>query len=358
MNKGELVLVDDGKIELEVLQTNNKDEVKVKVLHGGTLFPKKGVNLPNTRISLPSLTDKDIHDLEFAIHNNANWVALSFVRTAKEMIALRKRINKVNRSIKVIAKIEKPEAIKNIDSIIKASDAIMIARGDLGVEVPIEQMSIIQKDVVHRCIQSSKPVIIATQIMESMINNPKPTRAEISDVANAVYDGADALMLSGETAVGKFPVKVIETIESIMATVEQEHTIYNKDLHPNPYSRTFFSDAVCYNAGTIANEVNAKAIIGMTLSGYTAFTISSFRPKSKIYIFTNNKKIIYALSMIWGVRAFYYDKFVSTDDTIADVNRILKEKGLLNKGDVVVNTGSMPLGTQGKTNMLKITEIQ
>ncbi len=358
VKKGELVLVDDGKLELKVLETNQKDEVKLRVIYGGPLLSKKGVNLPDTKLSTPSLTEKDKIDLEFAVAHNANWIALSFVRQPQDVINLKRILNKRNRSIKLIAKIEKPEAIQNIDAIIKASDGIMVARGDLGVEVPMDKISIIQKDIVNRCILAAKPVIIATQIMESMIRNPKPTRAEINDVANAVFDGADALMVSGETATGKYPVKVIETIGKILQTVEQEDTIYNKNLKPRPSSKTFLSDAICYNACKIANDVDARAIVGMTKSGYTAFTISSYRPKSKIFIFTNNKKIIYALSMIWGVSAFYYDQFESTDSTIQDVNRFLKEKGFIRSGDIVINTNNMPIDQKGKTNMLKINKIE
>ncbi len=357
VKKGELVLVDDGKMELKVISTNKKDLVRVRVLTAGKIYSNKGVNLPNTKISIPSLTEKDRKDLNFIVKHKINWIGLSFVRSADDIKKLKSIVNKLDRSIKIIAKIEKPEAVENLSSIIRAADGVMVARGDLGVEVPINKLSLIQKDIVKRCIKMAKPVIIATQIMESMISNRKPTRAEINDVANAVFDGADALMLSGETAIGRYPVEVIETIESVLSSVEEEKEIYYKNLYPHPKSRTFLSDAICYNACNIANNVDAEAIIGMTRSGYTAFMISSYRPKSKIFIFTDNQDIVDTMSLVWGVRAFYYDRFVSTDETIHDVHRILKKKGLVHKGDIVINTGNMPITAKGKTNMLKITKI-
>ncbi|TVR78047.1 MAG: pyruvate kinase [Chitinophagaceae bacterium] len=353
---GERLLIDDGKIIIEVTETNRVDLVLAKVIYGGVITANKGVNMPETTISVPSLTPKDLVDLDFALKHKANWIALSFVRKASDVQEVKQKADNPN-AVKVIAKIEKPEAIKNIDEIIDAADGIMVARGDLGVEVPIDRMPMIQKDIVKKCIQKNKPVIIATQIMDSMINNPMPTRAEVSDVANAIIDGADALMLSGETSVGKYPVKVIRTMVSIMKQVELEPAIYNKQLTADENSPTFLSDAVCFNACMISESLGGKAIIGHTRSGYTAFMLSSYRPKAKIFIFTDNEALLNILSLCWGVQAFYYDKFVSTDGTISDVIQILKNASLVKKDDVIINTGSMPLEAQGRTNMLKVTKV-
>ncbi len=351
------ILIDDGKIELEVLETNGKDKIKAVVLHGGDLSSRKGVNLPNTHLSVPAITEKDKRDLKFALKHKANWIAVSFVRSAEDIIEVRKHIPNKH-VVKVIAKIEKPEAIGHINEIIKEADAIMIARGDLGVEVPLEKMPIIQKSIVRRCITASKPVVIATQIMDSMITQARPTRAETNDVVNDMIDGADALLLSNETSVGKHPILVVETLERIMKYVESKEVVYNKNLVPQKNSKSFLSDAVCYNACKIAEEVNATAIVGMTRSGYTAFMISSYRPHARIMIFTDNQDLLNILSLSWGVSAFYYNKFKSTDSTISDVIDVLKENGFVKAGDIVVNTGSMPIHHQAKTNMLKVTVVE
>ncbi len=355
---GDSILIDDGKLELIVTETSPiTNSLKAKVINGGELSSKKGVNLPDTSLSVPSLTEKDLRDLEFALKNDPSWVALSFVRSAAEIYELKRLINAKN-EVKVIAKIEKPEAVKVIDEIIEASDGIMIARGDLGVEVPMERMPLIQKDIVKRCVKASKPVIVATQILDSMITSARPTRAEINDVANDMMDGADALMLSGETAVGVHPLKVIETLSTIMHAVEEEDSIYNKDLKPRVESKTFLSDAMCYNASRLAETVSAKAIIGMTRSGYTAFMVSSYRPKAKVIIFTDNKRLLNILSLSWGVDTFFYDRFVSTDDTIEEVINILKREQVVQTDDVVINTGTMPLHEQSRTNMVKVTIVK
>ncbi len=354
---GEKVLVDDGKIELEVIETDNESTVRLKVLHGGTLSSRKGVNLPNTKISLPSLTEKDKKDLDFMLDQNIHWIALSFVRRAKDVKDLIGIIESRGHPAKVIAKIEKPEAIKNIKSIIKASNGIMVARGDLGIEVPMERLPLIQKDIIKRCIQRARPVIVATQMMDSMITNPTPTRAEITDVANAVMDGADAVMLSGETSVGKHPPLVVEAMNKIIAEAER---FYAPPYRPkaNVKSRTFLSDVICFNAGKTSDEINATAIIGMTSSGYTAFKVSSYRPKANIYIFSDQQTMLSIMNLVWGVKCFYYDKFTSTDETITDVTEILKKAGEIKEGDIIVNTGSMPLHKRYRTNMLKITTVE
>lgn len=356
---GEKVLVDDGKLEFEVIETDNESTVKLKTLFGGTLSSNKGVNLPQTAISQPSLTEKDLEDLEFILTQPVNWIALSFVRKAEDISELKKKISNAGHTAKVIAKIEKPEAVQNIDSIIKATDATMVARGDLGVEVPMEQLPAIQKSIIKKCIQHAKPVIVATQMMESMITNPSPTRAEVTDVANAVLDGADAVMLSGETSVGKHPNLVVQAMNKIIEEAEKHYSVEGTRPIPDPASPTFYSDTICINAAKISDEIGSKAILGLTVSGYTAFKVSSYRPKGKIYVFSDQEYMLDTLNLVWGVRCLMYRNFSSatTDETIDQLCEILKEKGLLEVGDFVVNTGSMPLHKRNRTNMLKITKV-
>ncbi len=355
---GESILIDDGKLELQVAEILNEKTIRCIVISGGTLSSKKGFNLPNTKISLPSLTKKDRADLAFILTQPINWIALSFVRTAKEINELRDIINQHNSHLKIVAKIEKPEAVANIDSIIKATDAVMVARGDLGVEVAMEEMPLIQKNIILKCIANARPVIIATQVMESMIDMSRPSRAEITDVANGVLDGADAIMLSGETSVGKNPARVVQTIDKIIRRTEQEDEIYHKHQLPNKASATFLSDAICFNACKIAADVDAKAINGMTYSGYTAFMLASNRPKAAIHIFTSNKHLLNQLGLIWGVDVFFYNKFVSTDESIDDIINILKKEKEVVTGDIIVSTASMPITGKGRTNMVKISKIK
>ncbi len=357
VNKGERVLVDDGKIILEVIDTNNEDTVKLRVVFGEVLSSNKGVNLPDTKISQPSLTEKDKRDLDFILTQPVNWIALSFVRKAKDIRDLKNIISDRDHYAQVIAKIEKPEAVDNIKDIIKATDAVMVARGDLGVEVPMEKLPAIQKMIIRRCIQKGRPVIVATQMMESMIKNPSPTRAEITDVANAVIDGADAVMLSGETSVGDHPVKVVEAMSKIIEEAEKHYEIQGKRPKSDPTSKTFLSDTLCFKAAKTAEDIGAKAIIGLTVSGYTAFKISSFRANIPIFIFSDRKNMLGTMNLIWGVRGYHYDKFTSTDETIYDLVEILKNMGHLKNGDYVVNTGSMPLHKRFRTNMMKITIV-
>jgi pyruvate kinase len=354
---GEHILLDDGKLLLEVLATNGKNEVKCKVVHGGVLSSKKGVNLPNSALSLPSLTPKDLEDLEFALENNADWIGLSFVRNARDIIELKHHILQAQSSARVIAKIEKPEALSQIDDIIAECDALMVARGDLGVEIPLEQVPVIQKMLIKKCLLSAKPVIVATQMMESMITSISPTRAEVNDVANAVLDGADAVMLSGETSVGKFPGKVIEIMCQIVSEMEKQEQIYNKEELPLKNQARFISDSICFNACRLSQRVEAKAIITMTFSGYTAYKVSSQRPKSQILVFTSNKKIMTQLNLVWGVKCYYYDRTVSTDHTIADILYLLKKEGRVKTGDYVINVASIPIEEQGKSNMVKLSQV-
>jgi pyruvate kinase len=354
---GNKILIDDGKLEVSVTDITPENNVKAVVTIGGILSSKKGINLPDTKISLPCLTEKDLIDLEFVIEHDLDWVALSFVRNVNDLVILRNKIVEKNSTIKIIAKIEKPEAINNIREIILESDAIMVARGDLGVELPVEQIPMIQKNIIRKCIHRAKPVIVATQMMESMMDRTKPNRSEITDVANAVLEGADAVMLSGETATGQHPVLVVETMKKIVEEVEKEDVIYNRYLVPQPHSPSFLSDALCYNACRIAEDVKADALIGMTQSGYTAFMLSSYRPRAPLFIFTKVKSLVNQLSLSWGVRVFYYAEEESVDDIIFDQIRILKERNFLAEGDVVVNTCSIPVADHLPTNMLKITKV-
>jgi pyruvate kinase len=355
---GETVLIDDGKIVLQVKDTNKDDEVVCTVIHGGILSSKKGVNLPNTKISLPCLTKKDLQDLNFALEHDVEWIGLSFVRRSSDILELKGHIQKANKNARIVAKIEKPEAIDEIDGIIANTDAIMVARGDLGVEIPMENVPLIQKMLVKKCLEASKPIIIATQMMESMITNYNATRAEVGDVANSVMDGADAVMLSGETSVGAHPIRVIETVQKILARVEGFEGIYHKDHKQSSHKSRMISDAICFNAVTMAEQTNTAAIIAMTHSGYTAFRISSFRPKANIYIFTGNRALLNTLSLIWGVRGFYYDKMVSTDHTIADIKDLLKKQGFIRQDDLIINVASIPMHEFGKSNMLKISFVE
>ncbi len=354
---GERILLDDGKITLEVTSTDGSKSFQAKVIHGGILSSKKGVNLPNTKISMPSLTTKDIEDLSFALEHNVDWIGLSFVRCAQDIIELKKLIAAKKCKAKVIAKIEKPEALTEIDEIVKESDGLMVARGDLGVEVPYQNVPLIQKMLIKKCITHAKPIIVATQMMESMITNISPTRAEVNDVANAVLDGADAVMLSGETSVGKFPIEVIRTMSNIVTEMEKFEGIYNKEELPEKNHSRFISDSICFNACRLSQRVEAAAILTMSFSGYTAYKIASQRPKAPIYVFTSNQQILTQLNLIWGVKAFYYDKQVSTDDTIADIKSMLKKMNLLDVGDIVINIASIPLKEMGGSNMLKLSYV-
>jgi pyruvate kinase len=357
---GNKILIDDGKLEVVVVNITPDGDVKVAVTYGGILLPKKGVNLPDTKISLPAMTEKDIIDLEFIIEQKLDWVALSFVRKVEDIIDLKRRLSEKNSQTKVIAKIEMPSALDDLRNIVLESDGVMVARGDLGVELPVEKVPMAQREIIRKCLHRAKPVIVATQMMESMIDRVKPNRSEITDVANAVLEGADAVMLSAETATGQHPALVVETMRKIIVEVERTEYRYNReeDLVPQPHSPSFLSDAICYNACKLAKDANADALIGMTQSGYTAFILSSYRPKSPLYIFSKEKSLINQLSLSWGVRAFHYAEEESMDDIIHDQHAILQERGFVKAGDVVVNTGSLPISEHLATNMLKITKLQ
>lgn len=357
---GERIMMDDGKLVFQVLETNKKDTVRLVTLYGGVLSSNKGVNLPDTNIKQPSLTEKDLEDLDFILTQPVNWIALSFVRRPEDVEDLRKRVEAKNHPAKIISKIEKPEAVKNIREIIKASNGVMVARGDLGVEMPIERLPITQKEIVQLCMQYARPVIVATQMMDSMITNPSPTRAEVTDVANAVLDGTDAVMLSAETSVGKHPVLVVQAMVRIIAEAEQHYWPQIKAKRPRAVdkARAFHSDVVCFNACRVAEEIGAQGIIGMTTSGYTAFKVSSFRPNARIFIFSDHINMLNTMNLLWGVQCFYYDRFTTTDETIEDCTEILKSSGFVQKGDTIINTGAMPLHKRYRTNMLKVTEVE
>ena len=356
---GERIFLDDGKMELKAEEILNDKEIRVSVTLGGILTPKKGVNLPDSALTMPSLTEKDLADLDFIIENELDWVALSFVRKANDIIDLKKRIKDKNSKIKVISKIEMPEALKNIRDIIVESDGVMVARGDLGVEVPVEQVPMIQKEIIRRCMRRAKPVIVATQMMESMMERTKPNRSEVTDVANAVLEGADAVMLSGETAMGDYPKLVVEMMSKIILEVERTAYDYDRDdiLAPQAHSPSLLSDALCYSACKLAQDVNASALIGMTQSGYTGFILSSYRPKAPLFVFSKERTLINQLSLSWGVRAIYYAEEESLDTIIFDQVNILKERGFIKTADVVVSTGSTPIKLHLPTNTIKITIV-
>jgi len=357
VNKGDIILIDDGNLELRVIDMKDND-VCCQVLHGGTLKSRKGINLPDTRVSIPSLTEKDLEDLDFCLNLNVDWVALSFVRNVNDILELREIINKTEKLTKIVAKIEKPEAVDCIDAIIEASDALMVARGDLGVEIPMEKVPLLQKAIVKKCNEAGKPVIVATQMLESMVQNPRPTRAEASDVANAIIDGADAIMLSAETAAGAYPPLAVRSMARIIRTVEKETPwIFNKHHDIIDSTETFLSDRVLATACMLSDETNAKVITGMTLTGFTAFGISKHRPAASIYIFTGNRQLLTQLALVWGVRTIYYEKFESTDDSINDIQNILVNSGILNKNDVYVTTGTIPVSSRKRTNAIRINVV-
>ncbi len=353
---GDPILIDDGNLELKAVETDGT-AVTAEVIYGGILKSRKGINLPETIISEPSLTEKDKADLMFGIEQGVDWIALSFVRTAQDLIDLKGIIESKGKDIKVISKIEKPEAIENMDAIIEATDALMVARGDLGVEIDMAKVPMIQKELIEKCNMACKPVIVATQMMESMINNPRPTRAEANDVANAITDGADVVMLSGESAAGDYPVQAVSAMARIINEVEDSAAhIYHKN-YDVVKEGTELNQGLISSACKLAEQVGAKAIVGMTQSGATAFQVARHRPGAEIFMFTDNKQLVTRLNLVWGVTAFYYDGNKNTDDTMADIQKVLLYKGLIQKDDVVVMTASMPVWHNNKTNALKVVTI-
>jgi pyruvate kinase len=355
---GDMILIDDGKLELKVLQIMGDGDVITEVIYGGSLKSRKGINLPFTKVSAPSLTEKDMKDLEFGLANDVDWIALSFVRKAEDITAMRSIIDARQSAAKIVAKIEKPEALSNIDDIIAATDGVMVARGDLGVEIWMEEVPMVQKMLVEKCNNAGKPVIVATQMMESMIENPRPTRAETNDVANAVMDGADALMLSAETASGKYPLEVIRSMVRTIASVEKNNAIYYRFRDVNKKSPTQIHDSFVLAACKLAKDVGAKAIVGMTQSGYTAFKSSSYRPNANIFVFTSNESLLNKVNLVWGSQGYLYNKTNSTDETMADVESVLKANGHVKSGDIIVVLASMPIQEKSRTNTIKINVVK
>lgn len=355
---GERILLDDGKLIFEVAETDKNTTVVAKVIQGGEFKSNKGVNLPNTAISLPALTEKDVKDAHFILKHDIDWIALSFVRNGKDILDLRKIIEKnVSHKIPIIAKIEKPEAITNINEIIRESDGLMVARGDLGVEIPAAEVPLVQKKLVLLAKKARIPIIIATQMMETMIDSLTATRAEVNDVANSVMDGADAVMLSGETSVGKYPVEVIKTMTSILSSVENSELIKVPQDPPQNRNERYITKSVCYHAANLANDIGAKGICTLTNSGYTAYQISAWRPKAHVLVFSTNKQILNQLSLLWGVKAFYYDSYTSTDNTVDEINQIAHEMKYVEKKDMLVNLMAMPISERGMVNTLRVSTI-
>jgi pyruvate kinase len=359
VNPGERILLDDGKLIFEIVETDKNTEVVAKVIQGGELKSKKGVNLPNTKISLPAMTEKDIADAIFAVEQKVDWIALSFVKTPQDLKDLQNLIAEHSDvKIPIIAKIEMPEALENIDKIVAYCDGLMVARGDLGVELPAHEVPLVQKELIRKAKMARIPVIVATQMMETMITSLTPTRAEVNDVANSVMDGSDAVMLSGETATGNYPVQVIEKMTQIIKAVENSPLIQVPQNTPQIKTKRFITKTICRHAAIMSDAIKAKAICTLTNSGYTAFQISAWRPSAHILVFTSNKRILTQLSLLWGVKSYYYDKIVSTDDTVTDVNEIAREKGYVTKGDFLINLAAMPIKEKGMVNTMRVSEIE
>jgi pyruvate kinase len=360
VNAGERILLDDGKLIFEIVSTDKNTEVVAKVIQGGELKSKKGVNLPNTKISLPAMTEKDIADAIFAIGQKVDWIALSFVKTPQDLKDLQDLIAEhAEYKIPIIAKIEMPEALENIDKIVAYCDALMVARGDLGVELPAHEVPLVQKELIRKAKMARIPVIVATQMMETMITSLTPTRAEVNDVANSVMDGADAVMLSGETAAGNYPVQVIQKMTQIIEAVENSPLIQVPQNTPQIKTKRFITKTICRHAAVMANAIEAKAISTMTNSGYTAFQLSAWRPSTAhILVFTSNRRILTQLSLLWGVRSYFYDKDESTDRTVTDINDIAKAKGHVDTGDYIINLASMPITDKGMVNTMRVSEIE
>jgi pyruvate kinase len=359
---GDTILLDDGKIKLRVASKTEK-EVTCDIVNGGILAEKKGMNLPGVKVSVASFTEKDVEDLRFGLANDIDYVALSFVRTADDIRQLREVIIKEvqkGKRVPIVAKIEKPEAVENIDAIIAETDALMVARGDLGVELPPEDVPLVQKMIVRKCNEAGVPVIVATQMLESMIGNPRPTRAEANDVANAVLDGADAVMLSGETSVGAYPVEAVQTMDRIIRKAEEQHRDH-LDIAKRPSNPEYISfDAIGRAACVIAEQVNAKVIVTVTHSGFSAMNTAKYRPKARIIAVTAREKILRRLNLIWGVHGLIVPDIESedTDKALKRINEELLKAGMIQPGDYVVTTVGIPLFARGSTNTIKVEKVE
>ncbi len=355
---GEKILLDDGNIELKIKSIENRI-ITCEVMNGGLIRSFRGINLPDTPLSTPALTEKDIKDLDFGIENNVDFVALSFVRQPEDVIGLRKRIESAGKKAFIISKIEKPEAITNIDRIIEESDGIMVARGDLGAETSAQEVPILQKQIIHKCNVAHKPVITATQMMESMISKPKPTRAEANDVANAIFDGTDAIMLSGETAMGEYPVETVTVMTNIAERTEKEinyneltEKMYNQSGDPEDAA-----DAVCYSACTLCNTIDPKFMVGFSKSGLTIELLSKYRPSKPILGMSPDESVLRRLTVFRGVYGIQIDLADSSDELFDHANEILTSRGFCSPSDKVVVVSSMPLTGQNRTNMIKIHTV-
>ncbi|MBD3616377.1 MAG: pyruvate kinase [Gracilimonas sp.] len=356
---GNSILLDDGLLEFKVTE-KYPDSLQAKVVVGGMLKSRKGVNLPNVRISIPSLTEKDIKDLEFGIKQDVDLIALSFVRTAKDVRDIISRVRAAGSQAAIIAKIEKPEALEVIDEIIEEADGIMVARGDLGIEIPTEQVPVVQKMIIEKCRMAGKPVITATQMLDSMITNPRPTRAESSDVANAVLDGTDAVMLSGETAAGAYPMEAVNVMDRICRSIEDNRPqLYNSLGYRKPeWKEKQVIESLAYSCVTIADNVEAKAISTITHSGNTARRIAKFRPQVPIVAFTENQKVRRQLNLIWGVYSVRLDELFDTDQSVKIMEDYLKDNGMVKNGDRIIVATGMPIAKRGRTNMIKVSTIE
>ncbi len=357
---GDTILVDDGKMTFRV-ESKTETDVVCRIVNGGILSEKKGMNLPGVKVSLPSFTEKDADDLRFGLANDIDYVALSFVRSERDIRNLREFLVKEapkGKRIPIVAKIERGEAVEDINSIIAASDVIMVARGDLGVELPTEDVPIIQKMVVRLCNEEGVPVIVATQMLESMIENPRPTRAEANDVANAVLDGADAVMLSGETSVGKFPIEAVQTMDRIIKKAEIRYQHHFDIARPRGTQEFTTFDAIGRAACVIANEIDAKAIVVITHSGFSAINTARYRPKALILAVTGREKILRRLNLVWGIRGIIVPDFVAeTDTAFQRINEELRKLNYVQSGDYVIYTVGLPLLSRGSTNSIKIEKV-
>lgn len=358
-SEGNRMLIDDGLLELKVVKKNGS-ELTARVVVGGTLKPRKGVNLPDVNLSMASLTSKDYRDLEFAVQEGVDYIAMSFVRRASDLMEVTSSVRAHGSDAGVIAKIEKPEAVEDIENIIDEANGIMVARGDLGIEIASENVPLIQKRIIERCRQAGKPVITATQMLDSMIHNPRPTRAESSDVANAVLDGTDAVMLSGETAAGDYPLEALRTMDKICRSVEENSSriFGNLEFRKPEWKEKQVIESLAYATVMLAGNVDAKAISTITHSGSTARRISKFRPRVPIVAFTESDVVRRQLALVWGVYPVKINEIFDTDKSVRLMEEHMRDNGLVNAGDRVIIATGMPIAKRGRTNMVKVSTIE
>lgn len=354
---GDALLLDDGRLALEVTSVKNQT-IETKVTLGGTLSNNKGINIPGADLSIPALTDKDVEDLLYGAELNVDWVAMSFVRSRDDLLLARHYLARAGSRAKLMAKIEKPGAVNRFDEILKEVDGVMVARGDLGVEMPPEQVPLIQKKLIRACIEAGKPVVTATQMLESMINNPTPTRAEASDVANAIYDGTDAVMLSAETAVGDYPEHAVRMMDRIARSVEVDsaYQAWMQEHYPTPQPTT--ADAVSQGACRMAHDLSADVIVTFTSSGNTALRVSRNRPSAPILASTPSERAYRQMSLFWGVFPYFSDDIHSTDEMVTHATRAIKDLNLADEGSRYVITAGVPFGMRGTTNLIRVERLK